>query len=59
MARDKSITLPSGYKVTQSYLERVILEGDGDTIDYMALKELEPRDLAYIFGFWLSRELGS
>jgi hypothetical protein len=58
MAKEKQVKLPSGHKVKQSFLCRVIIEGAGDTIDYMELKELEPRDLHYIFGFWLSRELG-
>lgn len=58
MAKD-IVRLPSGYRITQSFLERVILEAGGDTLDFMALKELEPQDLKYIFSVWLDRQLES
>jgi hypothetical protein len=57
MAKAKTVKLPSGYKVTESFLCRIVIEGEGDTLDMMALKEMEPQDLKFIFNVWLEHQL--
>ena len=51
------VKLPSGYRVTESFLVRVLIEGEGDTLDMMALKELAPMDLKFVLSTWLNKQI--
>jgi hypothetical protein len=51
------VKLPSGYKISEALLQRIIINNEADTLDFMEFKELAPKDLAYIFNVWLEQQL--
>lgn len=58
MAKNKMVQMPSGKKVEEEWLLRTVVEGEGDTLDYMALKDLDPLDLKYVFSRWIDQVAG-